>query len=210
MKRLYTATILVAGLLTGAQATTLSIESMVPGLSQSVKIKYNGHTQTVLAGAQSVSIDGADPIALYCIDLDHGNRFGDTYGVNIQDVSTVANSAMVSNLMTNFWSTIDTSTEAAAFQLALWDVVVDGGDGLNSGNFKGVNIKSSIASQFSQYQAAIYAGGPEALTLSVYNATSHGHHGNIHQNLIGAESVPEPATLLIAPAIFALLKKRRK
>ncbi len=210
MKKLSFTTILVAGLLTGAHATTLKIESIVPGLSEAVTINYNGNNQNVLAGAQSVRIDGASPVGLYCVDLDHANHFGDTYGVNVQGVSTVANGTQVNNLMTNFWSTLDTSTEAAAFQLALWDVVVDGGDGLSTGNFKGVNIGSGIASKFTEYQSAINSAGPESLTISVYNATSHGQNGNIHQNLIGAQAVPEPATLLIAPALIALLKKRKK
>ncbi|MBL8067048.1 MAG: PEP-CTERM sorting domain-containing protein [Armatimonadetes bacterium] len=194
----------------GAHAVNLNIQSMQPGLYQTVTINFNGNNQTVYAGAQKVSIDGGPGTSLYCVDLGHANHFGDSYNANVQGLNTLSNGNLVGNLMTNFWSTLDTSTEAAAFQLALWDAVVDGGDGLNAGNFKGVNVSAALSNQFSIYKAAMNNAGPENLMISVYNAVDHGPYNKDHQNLIGAESVPEPATMAILGVAAAFAARRRK
>jgi hypothetical protein len=210
LKRIIASVIVASSLVAAAQATQITINSMVPGRSEVVTINYKGQNSTVYAGAQSVSVNGATPIALYCVDLDHHNKFGDSYGVNITGVNVLNNSTQVSNLMTNFWSSIASSTDAAAFQLALWDSVVDGADGLATGQFEGININASISAKVAQYQAAINQSGPENLFIQVYQATNHGPANNIHQDLIGAEAVPEPTTIIALAGIATAFARRRK
>lgn len=210
MKRTLISFAAVLALSAGANAVHLKINSMVPDRAQVVTIQFNGTNKSVYAGAQSVSIDGASDVGLYCVDLGHANHFGDSYEATVDGLSTLDHGDLVGNLMTNFWGSIDSSEKAAAFQLALWDAVVDGGDGLDIGNFKGINLSSGLVSQYGLYQSSMNSAGPENLTISVYNAVNHGPNNKDHQNLIGAEAVPEPASMVALASAGALLIRRRR
>jgi hypothetical protein len=208
MKRIFTLVIAMTAVC-GAHATNLTITGMTTGLYQSVKVEYKGQTKNVLAGPQAVSINGKAPQSLYCIDFDHWNQIGSKYDVTVKGTNSLSNGSKVANLMTNFWSTIDTKTEATAFQLALWDAVVDGGDGLAVGNFKGIDLSSALTQQYTVFQSKMNVVGPEQLSLKVYTAVNHGSDGLQNQNLIGADAVPEPATMAVLAGVAALVRRKR-
>lgn len=197
-------------LVVSAQAVSLHINGMASGLYETVTINHNAQDTTVFAGAQSVSIDGGSPINLYCIDLDHTNQAGYNYNANVVGAGSVANTAMVANLFSHVWSSINDSTEAAAFQIALWDIITDGADGFETGNFKVTTAPSAVSTQAATYLALTPGAGPESLNLSVYEATEHGTNGNLYQNLIGANPVPEPMSIFVIGTIAASVIRRKR
>jgi hypothetical protein len=210
MNKIVTTSLLACGLIASAQAVNLTINGMAPGLHEVVTINYNGQNRNVYAGAQSVSVDGASPINLYCIDLDHGNQAGYNYNANIIGVGSVSSGTLIANLFSHEWTGVNNSVEAAAFQLALWDIVTDGADGLAVGNFKATGTSSAIATQTAHYLDQSATAGPEALFLQVYEATNHGPNGDRFQDLIGAEAVPEPISLFAVGAIAAAVIRRKR
>ncbi len=165
----------------------------------------------VAAGPQSVKLNGGSNFNAFCIDLDHWNTSGSSYGVNVLGIGSVANSTMVKNLFENFLSDVTNSVNGAAFQIALWDAVADGGDGLNSGRFKASNLSSEVAAKVGVYAGGYNTQGGTPLLFSVYDPTSHGYNGNKNQGLISAEAVPEPATMaLLAAVAGSFIRRKRK
>ncbi|MBL8067055.1 MAG: PEP-CTERM sorting domain-containing protein [Armatimonadetes bacterium] len=193
-----------------AQAVNLDIHGMVPGFYQTVTINHGSGNVNVYSGAQSVSIDGAPDVPLYCVDLDHNNQNGFSYGATVNPVGVLANAAQIANLFSNSYADVTDADTAAAFQLVLWDVVVDGGDGMAAGTFTASGLSGGVASKVSLYAATLNTGGPDSYNLTVYVPTSHGANGNNYQALIGAEGVPEPATFLVLGAAAILARKRKK
>lgn len=210
MNKIVTTSLLACGLIASAQAVNLTINGMAPGLNEVVTINYNGQNQTVYAGAQSVSIDGGAAVNLYCIDLDHGNQAGYNYNANVIGVGSVSSATLIANLFSHEWTGVNNSVEAAAFQLALWDIITDGADGLANGNFKATGTTTAIATQTSHYLAQSATAGPESLFLKVYEATNHGPNGNMYQDLIGAEAIPEPISLFAIGAFAAAAIRRKR
>lgn len=210
-KALVLAGVSTLALVTSAQAVTLNFEGMVGGKSQSVKIKYNGDTMNVMAGAMKVNLDGGDSFEAYCIDLDHWNSNGMSYNVNVGGLGGVNNANLVKNLWENFASDVTSKTKGAAFQLALWDAIVDGGDGIHTGSFRALDLSSSLKNQVSAYQASYNSPATLEYTFQTFNPTWHGHNGEKYQALMTGEAVPEPATLLaLGTAATMLLRKRAK
>ena len=200
----------LAALGVSAQATTLTFHNMASGLSTGVSISFNGTAMNVSAGPQEVSLNGGTRFNAYCVDLSHWNSAGSSYGVNVNGLSTVANSGKVENLFEKYSLGVNSASTGAAFQLALWDIVYDGGDGLSSGSFKASGLSSNVASLFGTYVGGASTPGGTAMNFSVYNATSHGANGDKYQNLMSAAPVPEPATMVVlATGALALYRKRR-
>ncbi|MFM9873811.1 MAG: hypothetical protein ACKVQS_10145 [Fimbriimonadaceae bacterium] len=210
MNKIFITSLMASCLVVSAHAVTLHINGMASGLYETVTINHNAQNVTVYAGAQSVSVDGGSAINLYCIDLDHSNQAGYNYNANIVGAGSVANSAMIANLFSHAWTTINDSTEAAAFQIALWDIITDGADGISTGNFKVTSASSAITTQTATYLALTTGAGPESLNLDVYEATEHGTNGNLYQNLIGANPVPEPMSIFVIGTIAAAAIRRKR
>lgn len=193
-----------------AHATDLNFHGMVGGKSKAVKIRYNGDTMNVVAGAMNIDIDGGPNFEAYCVDLDHWNSGGMSYGVDIQGINTLNNAQMIRNLWENHALSINSKNEGAAFQLAIWDAMVDGGDGVSSGNFRAYNLSSGLQSKLNFYQNSYNTPGTTQFDFSVFKATSHGSSCEKYQDLMTGSPVPEPATMVgIALAGLAVLKRRK-
>ena len=92
---------------------------------------------------------------------------------------------------------------------------MDGGDGLDAGNFKASGYSSGASTLFSSFLADPLIGASDIAT--VYNPTGHGPNGDVYQALIGpggdnlTNAVPEPASLAaLGIGGMALLRRRRK
>lgn len=201
----------LAALGVSAQATTLTFHNMASGLSTNASISFNGNSMNVAAGPQEVSLNGGSHFNAYCIDLSHWNSAGSSYGVNVGGLSTVTNAFKVENLFEKYSLGVNNSATGAAFQLALWDIVYDNGDGLGAGSFKASGLSSNVANLFGTYVGGAATTGGTAMNFNVYNATSHGYNGDKYQNLMSATPVPEPATMVVlASAAVVAIRRRRK
>lgn len=197
-----------------SQAVQLNFNGMKANQFQTVKIKYNGDYSTVYAGTMDIKVDGQAYDA-YCVDLNNWNKTGDKYNVNVKNLSALgANSNYIKNIYSQFSGGVNSGSTGAALQLAIWDALVDGGDGIDKGNFRAYSLNSSVSSLVSTYLAAKNnSSAAESYTYKYFEATTHtsGWDCNRFQNLMTGEAVPEPMTMIgLGGLALAALRKRRK
>ncbi len=188
-----------------AQAHNFTYMGLIANKKRDVQITYNGKVLNVQAGVANVSLSGTAIQAL-CVDLDHWNTAGSSYNVEILPIDQRGPFATrASWLFTNRKDSVDSADKGAALQLAVWDILYDGGDGLTAGSFRS-NVSGSLLSQTNVYLMDSINKADN--TASYFRATSHGANNSINQNHMGI--VPEPATMLALGAGIAALLRRRK
>lgn len=191
------------------------------------------------AGVIQVRFDSQPSAGFYdslCVDLFHDISIYSTYQVTANAVTTINNGGRVAWLYTN-WAAlgsmstaaqslgISTSEAGMGLQLAIWDIIHDGGDGLASGQIRAttggrrttgtntnvvraVNYFEQISAQQVSTNASIYIDAVDGINtqrlISVPFALT------VDAN--AAAETPEPATvglagLALAGIAFGLRKK---
>jgi len=174
------------------------------GLGQNASASLGSLSQNFFSGAQSGNYNGGPSATLFCVDFDKHNSIPTSYDVSVLTETSLSNGALVGKVFNKF-SNFTTNAEAAALQLAIWDAVYDGGDGLAAGSFKSSSFQSEVAAIF----AADFTGVSSHITY--YAPTSHGPNGDLYQGMITGAPVPEPATMaVLALGAGALLRRRRR
>ncbi|WP_095589496.1 PEP-CTERM sorting domain-containing protein [Actibacterium ureilyticum] len=184
----------VAACVTGAAsaATVLQTQGKTafghPNWSSTVSYSLSGETMKTRAGLIRLQdTDGAAFLA-WAIDPFHAVNTSDDYKAT--DTLSTAAKANIDRLYSSAFASVSNATDAAGFQLALWEIVTDSDTGLDlqSGDF-------SIRGKAAKYQkAATYLDGlADAETgrwnISYFSANSSG------ANLVSATPVPVPAAL---------------
>lgn len=204
----------VAVLATAGQAITLKFDGMKANQFQTVTIKHNGVWQNVSAGTMNIKVDGTQMDA-YCVDLNNWNKAGDQYGVNVYNNLNKlgANSSLLANVYASFAGSVNSKDTGAAFQLALWDILEDGGDGLSNGSFRAKNLSNSVLNLANSFISAKNNTPAQPYQYMYFEAVTHqqGWDCNRFQNLMTGNPVPEPMSLIaLAGAAAAALKRRKK
>lgn len=99
-------------------------------LYSAIQIDSPVYDGTFNAGQFELSIDGIEDIMAFCIEVTQGLRDGSTYEdtPNLFDNAVVAN---IDRLFTSAYDTVTSGIAAAAFQVALWEIVEDTATGLD-------------------------------------------------------------------------------
>ena len=113
-----------------AQAGILTLQGS--GLGGSVPLTMNATVETVFAGQLFGNLDGRS-IITYCLDLFTGIDYI-AYNTTTGPPSGYSNGGRASWILENYGGRVNGNESAMALQLALWDVVHDGGDGLSVGS----------------------------------------------------------------------------
>jgi hypothetical protein len=186
------------------------------GLSP-VRIQFNGHQEDVWAGGLNAYLGGTlgNPLPpndghyigrVYCVDLHHNINVPTEYEVTLGSTLALANGGRAAWLHNTFAPQVTTATEAAALQLAIWDVVVDNGDGLGTGGFRYITGLGA---------AAVTSVG-SLITSSLGHSSVAGYldaKGEYGQDMI--TPIPEPATLgllgfgLVASGLIVRRRQRK-
>lgn len=191
-----------------ASASSLFVSGFVANESRFVLTTFTGGTpnQNTQTGPMAATLDGSFNFSAYCVDSAHAPLFGSSYDVNMVTLpdAGLPNSGRIAYLYQSFASTVNNQDLGAGLQLAIWDVLVDGGDGLGAGNFRASSVTNTMNA------AANF------LTQSVgHSGTATWYQGprgaNQPQDLVGGTPVPEPVSILTlgAAALVAIRRRRR-
>jgi len=111
------------------------------GQQQTLWINENGTpTQLFWAGGINVAVDGVTRV-MWCIQLFVDINLNTTYNT-VVDWANTANEQRVGWLIKNVVGGVTTQAQGAAFQLAIWDIMEDNGDGFSAGK-----VRKSSSSQ---------------------------------------------------------------
>jgi hypothetical protein len=208
-----------------AQAGTLA--SGAPLYGDSVTINYQGVDNSTAAGAfVDASFNGGAIPPFWCIDLTHTVPYPpwsiDGY-TESAFVSGTFTGTQVSNLDTlfanNYSNALFTNADdAAAFQLAIWDILFDTDSNLssyigNGGSAFGVvssSIAASVVSEAQGWTTTAETGtqSPYALTELV---SSTGNQNFIFPSPPTSKTVPEPTGLaLLGAGLVAMMFVTRR
>ena len=199
--------LIVAALAAGSASAseTLTVQSLTAGKYSIINLSYYGNSFNVYSGPQLVQLDSGPLFDAYCVDLDHWNALPSSYPVDVLSTDLLTNGQRIAYLYNTYAATVTNSTMGAALQLAIWDVLIDNGDGLGSGNLKST-ISGGILSQANSY---IATSAGQVGYASWLKATGHGTHGDRYQDLVGP-AVPGPAAALPFLTSLAAIRRRLK
>lgn len=172
-------------------------------LYEQVKIKVGGSsTQTVNAGLFVLDYKHTattwTQFLAFCLEPDHDLApFDNPYTVKSLGSAGYAVGGLISELWGRYFGAVTSDVTAAAFQVALWELAVDGDDkSLNKGGFK-LASNDAVYSKAQEWLTSLNGKGPmaEGLVVLVDNANRTGRQDLLTQ--VPVNAVPEPAMLAL-------------
>jgi hypothetical protein len=189
-------------------AATINVLNVDSARFQSVNLNVNGSNGSHSAGVIRISYDGSPAFDVFCVDLFTSISYGvyDSYTIAPRPARYEDRAAWLYQNLYNP-STINTTALGAAFQVAIWDIVHDGGDGPTAGAIRSnSNTGSAIVNAWQSYLTA--STGMSSYGVNIFiNSRSNQPAQTLMGGLREAEN-PEPGTLVMMSAGLALIAFR--
>jgi len=199
MKKLILTTILTLSSYSSLFATSIKHTGMDTSRGLNIEIRADGSARNVNAGVNILLVDGLNLVDVFCVNLFTGITLNQTYAamsIDADDYNVNGDSAAW--LMETFLPVVNAAAGAirqidgAALQLAIWDLIHDGGDGFAAGRLRATNhTNSSVLAVANEWWLEALDKTGEA---SVYTALP-GNRAFQQQMYLGESEVPEPSTL---------------
>jgi hypothetical protein len=202
------------------QANTVKLTNYTytPAKSVNVGIDLPGTSSDLTyaggAGEFVGTLDGK-AFKTYCLDLYENFSFGTTYTDYHLAALDPIKSFAIGRLITKYRSAVDTSVEAAAFQVALWEIEYEtsGTYDLLHGSFKETASNSGVRTLAQGWLSNL--GTVSHFNVQVLQSLGHydAHHRWVagHQDFLVASAVPEPTTwALTAGGLLGVLFVARR
>jgi len=194
---------------TAAVAAPVTSNVTVDGFAYgSRSVEYDTNKADGLAAAGGFNItSGNQSFLAYCIELTQNTYFGAINTYTSLSPSSYFSSSKVSTdlgrLFGTFGSSINTTDESAAFQMAVWEIVYENGNGNNKYDVtKGsaqFNSFSAVETQANYYLSHL---GNTSSSLTVF---SNGKYQDLIAAVVPTSPVPEPSSIALIGAGLAAL-----
>jgi len=188
--------------------TVLSVDSVNTNLGvYNLWIDENNvATEAYWAGAINISVNGQSTIA-FCAQLFVDINLGKNYNT-VVDYANTASLERVALLLDYHFPT--TAITGAGLQLAIWDIMEDGGDGLASGKVQAITATSPLYTGSNLTDASVLAAANVYLGYTTGLTTMAYYYDNTDQST-GAEvqdlisQTPEPSAIVLIFSGLALI-----
>ena len=178
------------------------------GLYRGVTFELDG-ARSVRAAAGMFVLDyratdtGWHQFYTFCLEPDvYLTPFANPY--TVRTLGGSGYNAAIGELWGRYRSRVTNDTNAAAFQVALWELAYDGDRSLTGGSFQLVRAHQAVRDTAASWLQSLDGTGPSGRNLRVFGSNPG---LNDRQDLI--TEVPEPGGLALA-ALSLLLLRRRK
>ncbi len=203
-----------------AQAATITLEYEgpsafgTPSWYHNVSFNWFGTAKSAAAGLFRLKDAATDESVLaWCIDIYHYLSLPNSHDTSVASTTT-AQMDNIDRLFNSAYADVTSSDTAAAFQLALWEIMTDTGSGalaLNAGNFKtsGISAPYTLAQTYLDNLATATTGGYD---LTTYFAAGRSQN-LVSGTLSPVSEVPLPATALLlfsGVAGMGAMRRRKK
>jgi hypothetical protein len=176
-----------------------------------VQLTIDGTAEELWAGQIPVTLNGNTPLLLFCIDPLTYLRMEPVVVVPTLS-SNFSHGSFAAWAFLNYAGSISNNAQAAALQTALWDLIVDGGDGFSAGRVrKNANSNTTIIATANDIirDSVAHMISPDITIFVPEQGPSYS------QTLIGPlfanTSTPEPAMpALVGASLLALALLRRR
>ncbi len=193
-------------------AGTITLTGVDLARGGNARFLVNGTEETDFAGVILAAYNGGPTQQMFCVDLFTSISLT-TY--SSEPRAPASNKELrTAYLYVNYLAGVSSIAQGQALQLAIWDIIHDGGDGINAGSIRrSSNTSNTVANAWTSYLSASLGQSSTAASIYInFNGSTPA------QTLIGAfqptatPGVPEPATfLLVGGAMTGLsLYRRRK
>lgn len=195
----------------GAQADTVTITGFLGGRSAGVDLDTprNGN----FSAGEFTGLWNGNSFSAMCVDVNHDLSFGTTY-TNYTAMTpaaygfTATQVGLFNRLYTDYYATSHTNgVNAAAFQIAVWEITYDGNGALNHGadTFTlGAGGNATAKSTAASWLSSLTPLASSAWTFTVLDSRVTGGQ-SATQDLLVAIPVPEPETYALLLAGLGLL-----
>jgi hypothetical protein len=195
-----------------AAADTLIVVGADNNYGENIWINENGTNTQVWSGGIDIKVDNYARLA-YCIELLVNISVG-TYNTVLDFADPTTNMERVAWLLNNDYPT--TQAQGAGFQLAVWDIMTDSGDGFTSGIVRKSTSNSNPTDATVLGDAVAYEtaslGKSSTVNIVVYHNTTT-QNGTAVQTLMGlwpkdggpVPETPEPGAVVMVLSGLALI-----
>ena len=195
-----------------AFATTITYDSSLPRLFQNIEFRVNGNPMNVQAGQIGVQFDGVIPALLYCADPVTSLLVGPTPVTGVP-YNAFTNGGRLAWLYNTYNATLTQGWQAAALQLAFWEVVMDNNsDDLNSGQLRVTSNTSSQVTALAGSMLLASAGqSSNGVTFWVPNQGPNYSQTLFSASVVPVVAAPEPGNgFLLGAGLILLAAIRRR
>ncbi|MBK1881758.1 PEP-CTERM sorting domain-containing protein [Luteolibacter pohnpeiensis] len=199
----------ISKLLLGAVALAIAISSAAHGQTLTATLTEVSPGTTVYGTVDGnfyqdwvTGVTAFDKFDGFCVQPAEHLSYGETVVYDIQDASTLTNSAIVAKLIGGYLASDMSPAQASAVQWAIWEVLAEtsGTYSLYDGNVM-ITSDTEIADLANNYLTNVDSYTPADLTY---------YTNDTIQNVVSWQTIPEPATLgLVALSGLVFLRRRR-
>lgn len=194
-------------------ALTITLDSSVTSLSQTLVVSLDGVSTSYDAGQIGVRFDDGSPALLFCADPLTWLR-SDAVAVTAVPSGSLPYGPRLAWLLQTYGSSLSSGAEAAALQFAAWDIVLDGGDGFTEGQLQAHSSTDSavlaLANNLLTASAGKSASGVSFYVPDQGPSYSQTLFGFSPAAALVVNETPEPATFLLLGGGLLWVGARRR